>query len=418
MIKLNIKYISNNFHLIVPMIVSFLWALFHLIHEKFIPSDTCDFAVFYNAGKLLYTDPLELYALEHRYFHMPFFATFCSITVSLLPYFYAYYVYYIANIILFFILILEFNKILTLKGLKRKSHRFFFLIIISNGFIVHGIFYQNSFKFLIGVIILFIISREILLRQKNIEKDIKYLIINYGLFAFVIALFPPFFFFLLIYVFYDIPFKKIFKIENIKKYLIVIFWIFAQNFLFFIYPSYLFSFLNSFQGHNTFERGYFPLFYLREWVVLSNYELVFYISTIYMAIIALIIIFNKDLLIEEKFAYYSFAWIIFSTYAGRSLFILFPLALLLYIPFIQQKNNFFEFLKKNLIIILGLISVAFLYLTPPDFTIFKYFPFLQEVPWVLIIYLRKLVMLIIFSGTVAYLYLKRYLKNDSINQNS
>lgn len=400
----SVEFIKNNLFLIIPILTASLWALFNLINQNFIATDYCDFAVFYEAGKLLYNEPLMLYDPIYRYFHMPAFASFCAITVSLLPYPIAYYSFYAVNLVLLSFFIIQFNDILSLTRLEKKWYRFIFLIIISNGFVVLGLFYQNSFKLLIGNIILYILLREIKYRQENKEKDLKYFLINYGLFTFAVAIFPPLLLFLLIYIFHDIRLKEILTLENIKKYLIVLFMFAWQNILFFIYPSYILNFLNSFQGHNVYERGYFPLFYFREWIELESYDLVFYISTIYMVIVAFLLILKKNLKIEEKFAYNSLAWVIFSTYGARSFFLIFPLTLLLYVPFIQQKPNFKDFIKRNYITLIGLICVGIIYLMPPDYTIYKYLPFLQEFPLIILVNLRYLVLLLIFCGSLGYLY--------------
>ncbi|MFX0057850.1 MAG: GtrA family protein [Candidatus Heimdallarchaeota archaeon] len=399
-----IMFIKTNLYLILPILSAFLWALFNLINQNFIATDYCDFAVFYDAGKLLYNQPLMLYDPIYRYFHMPAFASFCAITISLLPYPIAYYSFYAVNLVLISYFILQFNEILTLTGVGKKWYRFIFLIIISNGFIVLGLFYQNSFKLIIGNIILYILLREIKYRRENKQKDLKYFLINYGLFTFAIAIFPPFLLFFLVYIFHDINLKEILKFENIKKYLIVVFMFAWQNILFFIYPSYILDFLNSFQGHNIHERGYFPLFYFREWIELESYDLIFLISAIYMVIIALILILKRNLSIEKKFAYTSLAWVIFSIYGTRSFFLIVPLTLLLYVPFMQQKSNFKDFIKNNYVVILGLISVGFVYLMPPNYTIYKYLPFLQEFPLIVLVNLRYLILLLIFCASLGYLY--------------
>ena len=407
MVKINLKNIKDNLYLLLPMSCIAVWALLHWIHASFTPTQ-CDFTVYYEVGKRICIEPADLYKPGSRYYYLPILAIFSAITISLVPYSFAYYGFYIINIILGMLFAREYNKILILMGVKEKIYRFLFLMIISNGMIVYGIFFQNAFKYLIGLIIFFVIRREI--QNRNEEKDYKYYFVNYGLFTFAVGLFPPFIFFLLIYVLIDIRPVDIFKSENLKKYAIVILMFAAQNFLFFIYPSYFFDFSSGYEGHNI-TRSYFPLFYLREWVVLNNYNFIYYISTIYMAIIALILILNNKILIEEKFAYFSFAWIIFSTYAGRSLLILFPFALLLFIPFLNQDDKRIKFFKKNKIILIGLLSVVGIYFMLPDFTIIKYYPIFQKFPFLIFLYLRWIILLCIFISTLLILYLKKFIDN-------
>ena len=385
------------------MICIGFWALFHLINQNFVPIKS-DFYFLYTAGKRVLNEPANLY--NQQYFLLPVFAMISSVTFALLPYFYAYYTFYLLNIAFGILLIRESNKILILMELKEKEYRFLFLIVISNGFIILAQFYQNQYKILMGVILFFIIRRELWYRIKEIEKSIKYYIINYGLFVLVVGIFPPFIFLLLIYIFNDIQFVNLFKKESIIKYTIVILMFAIQNFLIFIYPSYLLDFLSLYGRHN--QRGYFPLFYLREWVVLDNYNFIFYISTIYITIIALILILNNKLSIEEKFAYNSFAWIIFSTYGGRTLVILFPLALLLYIPLLNKEERGIAFFKKNKIIMLGLASVIGIYFMLPDYTIYKYIPWMQEFPFIILMNLRYIFLLSVFAGSIFILHLERF----------
>lgn len=406
--KIIIERIEENLYLLTPMICIVLWALFNSLHAGFIPTKP-DFYVYYESGKYLYTKPADLYEPGSRYYYMPVLATFCAITISFLPYFLAYYIFYLANIILGIIFVREYNKILVLKDIKEKWHRFIFLMVISNGMIIYSIFYQNSFKFLIGLVLIFVIRREIQYRKQERERNYKFYLINYGLFTFIVGLFPPLIFFLLLYALNNIQITDILKKENIKKYAIILVMFTSQNVLFLIYPSLIFDFLRGYEGHN--QRGYLPLFYLREWIVLDNYNFIYCISTVYMLVVLMVLFINNQFQIEEKFAYCSFAWIIFSVYGGRSLLFLFPFALLLYIPFLEKNNAYIEFFKKNKIILIGLISVIGIYFMIPDFTILKYIPVFKEFPYIIFLYLRWLILLCIFCGSVIILYSKKFINN-------
>ena len=119
-----------------------------------------DFFIVYKTGKLIFDKPADLYKPEHMYSYLPVFAMFLSITFSLLPFNIANYSFYIMNIFLGMLFTLEFNRILVLMDVKEKMHRFLFLMIISNGMIIFQLFFLNQFKYIIGVIILFVLKRQ------------------------------------------------------------------------------------------------------------------------------------------------------------------------------------------------------------------------------------------------------------------
>ena len=133
-----------------------------------------------------------------------------------------------------------------------------------------------------------------------------------------------------------------------------------------------------------------------------------------MTLIALILILNDKLSIEEKFAYNSFAWILFSVYGGRSFAIIFPFALLLFIPFLNKEERSIAFFKKNKIIMLGLASVIGIYFMLPDFTIYKFIPMMQKFPFIILMNLRYILLLCVFSGSIFTLYLERF-KSKKLN---
>ena len=94
--------------------------------------------------------------------------------------------------------------------------RFLFLIAISNGYVIYLLFLFNQTKYIIGFLFLFVLRREIQFRIENIKKDIKFYLINYGLFLLAASAAPYFFPLFLIYLFHDISKDELFKKENIK----------------------------------------------------------------------------------------------------------------------------------------------------------------------------------------------------------
>lgn len=432
MFRLRLEILKENIYLIIPIICIGMWALFNLIHNlltinSFIIINN-DFSWYYYSGKNFLLDPSDLYNPKRRYYLLPAFAMLLSVTISLFPLLIAQYIFYIINLILAIIFTLEYNKILVLMKVKKKIYRFIFLIIVSNSWYVYGQFYQNQYKYIMGVIILFILRQEIQNRIKEKEKDLKYYIINYGLFVFAVGLVPPMIFFLLIYIFQDIHFNDIFKKYNVKKYGMVLLMFSIQNFIVFIYPHYFLDMLGLYIRWNTTARGGdFPLFYLREWVILDSYIVPIIISTILISIVTFFFILNNKMKLEEKFIYFSIICLDFYMFAGRGVIILFPLAILYYIPFLNQDEISINFIKRNRFILIGLSSISAILLMPRDFTIYKYFPVLQDYPYFILINLRLIFFLFIFNITIIILYIQKCknkdknpfpAKKNSLNYNS
>jgi len=221
-VKVNLKKIKENIYLIIPMSCIVLWAMMFLLLTTYYPNWQnfgflyMDYFIWYKTGKIIYTDPSNLY-YQHpepyniSYTWMPCWAMLFAISFSLMPLAIGYFILFTINIIAGVLFVREFNKVLTLLDVKRKLHRFLFLIITSNGFIILNIFLQNQPKLIVALIFFFILRREIQCRKEEIEKDLKYHLINYGLFVFAVGIAPYFIFLLLIYIFHDIKFKDLFK---------------------------------------------------------------------------------------------------------------------------------------------------------------------------------------------------------------
>jgi len=201
--SLNLK---ENFYLLIPILCITYWALLFLRYRHFVLNDLYqeDFLVYYLSGKQIFIDATKLYTYDYEgysagYIYLPCFAVLAAISISLLPLFIAPYILYLFNYITAILFILEYNKILTLMGVKEKKHRLLFLLIISNGSIVYFIFLFNQVKYLVGFLILMVLRRELKYRIENIRKDNKFYIINFGLFIFAISMAP---YFLLLFLMY------------------------------------------------------------------------------------------------------------------------------------------------------------------------------------------------------------------------
>ncbi|GAJ25038.1 unnamed protein product, partial [marine sediment metagenome] len=205
---------------------------------------------------------IDLYEEGQGYFYLPVFSLFFAIIAFLFPISIGQYVFFSIILIFAIFMTIEYNKILILMEVNKKIHRFIFLIIISNGFIVYRQFVLGQFKFIMGFLLVYVIRRELQVRKQDKEKNLKFYVINYGLLLIVVAIFPFFVLLLLIYIFQDINIKNLLNKRNLQKYCIVILMFAAQNFLFFIYPSYIFSFLNLFLQHSSTEGVALPQYYL------------------------------------------------------------------------------------------------------------------------------------------------------------
>ena len=370
--------VKENLYLIIPAICIGLCALSYVVQMDFILF-SLDFKTFYQSGKQIFKNPTKLYK-NRGYLYMPSFALLFAISISLLPFTIASYIFLIINYVFAVLVILEYDKILILMNLKQKIHRFMFLMIISNGYFVYCQFLWNQTKYLLFFILVFIIRRELKYIKNEKEKDLKFYIINYGLFVFFIGIAPYFIFLFLIYIFQDIKFNQIFKKQNIKKYVLVALLFIAQNFLFFIYPSLIFDYLNGFNLPQRNRKAYF-LFYLREWIQVSGYTMVLLtiISTIILFFYSLILIYCNKLKIEQKFSYFALAYIFIGVFSFSDvlLLMLFSFVLLLFVPFLIQNAKGIEFFKSNAVLLTGLFSIVVIFFISHRFIIYESFPELK-----------------------------------------
>lgn len=179
------KKLKKSLYILIPFGCIAFWALVYLIRKDFILNQG-DFTIFYNSGKQILEDPSELYKVK-GYLYTPAFACFFVLFTmfELAP---AHYIFYTINYLFAIFTILEFNRILQLNGIIKKFHRFLFLIVISNGWVVYYQFYHNQSKLMVILIIIFILRREVQYRVESKTKDLQYYIINYGLFVFTISI--------------------------------------------------------------------------------------------------------------------------------------------------------------------------------------------------------------------------------------
>ncbi|TFG25714.1 MAG: hypothetical protein EU529_00440 [Promethearchaeota archaeon] len=365
---------KNNeiLYIIIPMICIGIWALHSLIIiyiRQNIPF--WDFGVYYYSGRQLLIDPNRFYKEDYGFWvgitSLPFFCMLWAISISLLPYNIAYFVWYGFHYICAVLFILEFNKILKLLGVKEKIHRFLFLMVISNGYLIFLQFALNQSKFFVGALLLFILRREIQYKKEEKEKDFKYKFITYFLFVMIVGMIPFFLFLLLIFIFHDIPLGELFEKENLKTYGLVIIIFLAQNFLFFIYPGLIFDYYHVFryfQGVQLYSLGYYLVFIKKIFFIPPRAKFILsFIRLIFMYVIIAFLLITKKFKIHEKFSYFALSFLLTNTLAEKTLIILFPLILLIFIPFLHQDEIGKDFIKNNKYVLIGLLSVLCIYLT-------------------------------------------------------
>ncbi len=385
--KKRFEIIRNNLYIIIPLYCILCWAFYFAIFvNPFLEAVSYDFTNFYYCGERVLFKPRDLYThdvdhgVKYGYKYFPNFAVIIGVPMYLIPSInLAYKIFYIINIILGMIFLLLFNQILILLKLKHKILRFFFLFIISNGFIIFQQFWHNQMKFLIGIIILFILKQEILFRIKRFDKDFKFYLKTYNLFILVVGMFPYFLFFFLVYIFNDISKADLFKKINLKKYFIIIISFVSQNFIFLLYPTLFNAYYKRIRRESTrkdTQLQHFYLEFIEDYLIeIPDIIKIFtsFTLNIILYVIVILLIFIRKFRIEEKFGFLSISIILLNFSGYRILIILLPLTSLLFIPFLMQEENINEFIKRNKIIVIGMISIFSIYLIPTK--IQKSYPF-------------------------------------------
>lgn len=362
--KIFLKF-KENIYLLIPIITTLLWALacVWFFREQIISSGyyRSDLLAFRSIGYYMVYDPSKNYPGQ---WYMPITGYFFFIAFTIWPIPVAHWICFMLNYVSAVLILIEFNKILKIMGIKEKFHRFLFLIIPANGWIIFWQFQTNSYKYITGFIILLILRREIKWNLEERSKNLMFYLINYGLFLFILSWAPYLIFFLILYVFYNIRLRDLFKRRNVKKYFILIGMFVIQNMLFFIYPYYFYIFLTKGLTFST-KHFYMFLVYSRVELPTETMQLISNIFSIILLIISLFIAFIPKVSIQRKFTYFSFFYILFGTFrVYYSMVFLIPLMMLALIPFFIQENFSLDFIKKNLFLIIGLISL-FIYCVYP-----------------------------------------------------
>ena len=118
LIKKNL--VIENLYLIIPAICIGFWAFYSYFSQD--PSNIYkwDLYVVYMVGRQVLTNPAHIYDVP-TYLYMPNFAILMAIIISLFPYSMAYYIFFIYNYVWGILANREFNKVLILMDVKKKT---------------------------------------------------------------------------------------------------------------------------------------------------------------------------------------------------------------------------------------------------------------------------------------------------------
>lgn len=415
-----VLFIKEKYYLIIPLISLSIWCLLVLIHEDFflsiINTLRYDFLPLYNAGKEVYLNPSLLYDVT-GYYYLPIFAVVYGALFSWIPINMVWYVHYTFVFILAILSLLEFNKILKLLKLEQKYLRVILNTFFMFGWPIYLIFYLNQAKFIVVLSILFIIRREIQYRNLEKEKTLSYFIINYSLLAFSLSITPYLIFLGLVFVLNDIDVKKVFNKSNLSRILVFLFVLIIQNFLFLFFPHLIIEFFEKGLDHGL-TTVQVMIFWNVDGLnseVLSSIKIISFIS---MGLLTLYFwLLKNNLSIEKKLGYFTLALLYLDAWKGYVLLLIsLPCIYILLVPVLKQLNTWKIY--KNIPLLIFFLSV-FMILIQMTYneTFFQYFPFLQDYPFILLVYFRWFVPILLMSLSFLYINLKKEgLNTDSFEK--
>ena len=412
--KSKFKLLRENLYFIIPIYCIICWAIYYVLIVNFLLSQVSyDFTNYYYCGERVLTKPNDLYRknIEHGvrygYKYLPSFAVIVGVPLYLMPSIeIAYKVFYIINVFVGILFVILFNKLLYFMKIEKKRLRILFLFISTNGWLILQQFRHNQTKFWIIVMLLYILIREFKAKEFLIEKNLKYYIINYNIFLIVIGFFPNFIFYFLIYIFHEIHGRELFSKKNIIKYGIIIISFIAQNFLFILSPDLIFDFIEMYQIEQSRKGFILDLFYLLYFnkyfdtltegtiaTISITMDIILYSILIFLTVI-------KKLNLIEKFGFLSLSILVLNYVAYRISVVLLPLICLLFISFLNKNEERMDFLKKNKILLIGLIAIFGIYIIPHEN---KYqYPYFEGITLIFLFLVITLV------TSILILYIKKY----------
>lgn len=399
------RFILTHYFLISFLQFSFYSLFALIIVMKTMHRDLNDWNVFYNAFKIFLANPRNLYAEGVNYFYLPpFVCVFCIF--SFLSYETSKLAFFFINYVVFVLVIFVFNKILKLR-IEKDSRRLLYLLIISQGFAIIYIYWRSQTKFIVLLLFLVFLQKEMQYELENKEENLKFKFLNYNLLAFALGMTPYYAFMIFIYLFHNVKIKDIFKRKNVKNY-ILLFLIFAyQNFILIIYPSLIIEFLQ--QGILRETIMTLPMIFLSDFNIQINYLLLNVIKIVLIAIVIVatfFISFHRNLSIQNKISLFFFVYLFADIYRGDlTIIVIIPFILLLFIDYNKLLAlNFFN--KKKIIFFMGIFSLYLILLTPPLY-IFYYNLHLEES---LLTLLSFRYLIFVMMLLISFTYLKFYIK--------
>jgi len=435
-----INKLKNWLYLFIPICCILFWAFIALYKDGFTLIPAADFPTFYYVAQLIFTQPEQIYFLEVQpYTYTPFFATIIA-PIALLTFEQAHLFYFFLILILTELCLVLFNQILQIKNISNKFHRFLYLVALSNGIIFVQMFDTLTGRIFTAFGLLWFLKREIKFRELNKDtSDLKFIFIQMMILIFAIGMTLQYIFLIFLYLFQKVKFKEIFSKIQIKRYLILIATFFIQNFMiiviFLISPQAIQNLLGgSWRGERSLsisrskltysyierERPRDPvdgitiiIYVLSIYYDLSNIDInLLYLSVIFMSIITIIINSLKKLTIENKFGLWALLSLFFFTFTQDRYFVgLLPLISLLFINYdFVKSEKIIEFVKKNYLILIGLINIILLYSMPPIHYLIRVFPFIYNVP-IGLLFMRYIFIYLIIIFDLILLNRKKKSKN-------
>jgi hypothetical protein len=441
-----IEKIKTSLYILIPILCILFWAFIALYKDNFTLIPAADFPTFYYVSQLIFTEPEQIYFLEVQpYTYTPFFAMIIF-PMGFLTFEQAHWYYFFFILILTELSLVLFNQILILKNVSNRFHRFLYLIAISNGIVFIQMFDTLTGRIFTAFGLIWFLKREI--KFRNLKKDLtdtKFIFTQMMIIIFTFGITLQYFFLVLLYVFHNIKFKEIFSLLQIKRYLLLVISFLIQNFLliviFFISPEAISNLLGGhWRGESSFgssgarltyshlleKRSRDPVDSITTTVMVLSFYFdlsginisILLVSILIMSFITFIIHIHKNLKIETKFGIWAFFSLFFYTFTQNRYFVgLLPIIVLLFLNYeIKSEKNIIEFIKKNYLILTGLICIMVLYFLPPIHYLIRVFPFLMNIPISIMLFKFTYIYLIL-SIDFFLLYRKNRIDFVQINKN-
>ena len=384
-------------YLLVPCAVIVGWFFYALFHRSvwfYTLGNVSDLTWMWYTGKQVLIDPSELYAYNalHNSYYLPAFSIFAAIFLAPFPLIGAHYVLSITNIVLGILFVFELNKIYKLLGLKEEWKRFILLMISVCSWMVYGQFFAPQNKLIVAII--FVVSIRVQIQSKLLSTKKGY--IYYFLMIFALSIAPYFVFIFLILLLDDIKLKDFFKKESIKKFMILALFVAIQNYLYFIYPHFLFDGLIKKGLLYGVERGINTFWLMDSIYLFINVPLSTFL--LFSLFIGNIIIKVFKMKLEIKIALSGLIYIWCGGYGWSEEFIPMCFILFLFIPFLKKEKSIKKLLKNQKLVSLCLIIMFIINMLPVNVEMYyRVIPFLINQPFLTIIILRYVILLTLHS---------------------